>query len=57
VRTQDWDQLGFEEDDSEFVLIQPMPKKEFPDCAETTLDAVGLHPRALLVIQECRTEE
>ena len=58
VRTCDPDeQLGFEEEESAFVLMQPMPKKEFEDCAETTLDSVGLHPRAMLQIMEKREEE
>jgi hypothetical protein len=38
------------------MLIQPMPRKEFPEDAEKTLEAAGMHPRTMLQIQELKTD-
>jgi hypothetical protein len=33
-----------------------MPRKEFPEEAENTLESTGIHPRTMLQIQELKVE-
>ena len=50
VRTIEEDDLGFDEPNSEFQLMQPMPRKVFEEDETKSIEAAGLFPRALLQI-------
>ena len=52
VRTLSDEDLGFDDANSQFQIIQPFPKKVFEDHSEETLEGLGVFPRALLQIQE-----
>ena len=40
--------LGFDNPNSQFQIIQPFPKKVFEDFSKQTLEEMGIFPRALL---------
>lgn len=52
LRTVGGEALGFDNEDSDFQLLQPMPRKVFEEDASATLESKGLAPQALLTIKE-----
>ena len=57
VRTLPDEDLGFDDANSQFQIIQPFPRKVFEDHSEETLESLGIFPRALLQVQEITPEE
>ncbi len=52
VRTLADDDLGFDEANNQFQIMQPFPKKVFEEDCDQTLEELGIFPRAALQISE-----
>jgi hypothetical protein len=52
VRTLPDEDLGFDDTNSQFSIMQTFPKKVFEEESDSNLEALGVFPRALLQIQE-----
>ena len=50
IRTLADEDLGFDDPNSQFSIIQPFPKKVFDEDMEQNLEELGVFPRALLQI-------
>jgi len=48
VRTLTDEDLGFDEANNQFQLMQPFPRKVFEEDCEQTLEELGIFPRAAL---------
>lgn len=52
VRTLADEDLGFDDHNSQFSIMQAFPKKVFDEDSGETLESLGIFPRALVQIQE-----
>jgi hypothetical protein len=52
IRTLDVADVGFDDRNANFQLIQPMPRKVFEESDTVTLQQAGLFPRAIVQIKE-----